>query len=46
MIQPIFRSLRVYQWTKNLVLFAGPVFTLRILDPAVALYGAELDDTN
>ena len=37
MIQPIVRSLRVHQWTKNLVLFAGPIFTLRILDPAVAL---------
>ena len=36
MIQPIVRSLRVYQWTKNFVLFAGPIFTLRILDPAVA----------
>jgi 4-hydroxybenzoate polyprenyltransferase len=29
--------MRAYQWTKNLVLFAGPVFTLRILDPPIAL---------
>ncbi len=30
------RSLRIYQWTKNLVLFAGPIFTLHILDPRIA----------
>lgn len=30
-------SMRVYQWTKNLVLFAGPVFTLTILDPEFAI---------
>jgi 4-hydroxybenzoate polyprenyltransferase len=36
-IRSIIRSLRIYQWTKNLVLFAGPIFTLRILDPPVAL---------
>jgi 4-hydroxybenzoate polyprenyltransferase len=36
-IAPVLRSLRVYQWTKNLVLFAGPIFTLRILDPAIAV---------
>jgi 4-hydroxybenzoate polyprenyltransferase len=36
-IRSIVRSLRVYQWTKNLVLFAGPIFTLRILDPSVLL---------
>jgi 4-hydroxybenzoate polyprenyltransferase len=29
--------MRIYQWTKNLVLFAGPVFTLKILDPSFAL---------
>lgn len=34
---PIFRSLRADQWTKNLVLFAGPIFTLRILDAPIAL---------
>jgi 4-hydroxybenzoate polyprenyltransferase len=37
MIREIFRSLRVYQWTKNLVLFAGPVFTLKVLEPAYAV---------
>lgn len=37
MIRGIGRSLRAYQWTKNLVLFAGPIFTLRILDPPMAL---------
>lgn len=37
MIGAIVRSLRAYQWTKNLVLFAGPIFTLRILDPPIAL---------
>jgi len=36
-IRSIVSSLRIYQWTKNLVLFAGPIFTLRILDPPVAL---------
>jgi 4-hydroxybenzoate polyprenyltransferase len=36
MIREIVRSLRIYQWTKNLVLFAGPVFTLKILEPAYA----------
>jgi len=36
-IGAIVRSLRAYQWTKNLVLFAGPIFTLRILDPPIAL---------
>ena len=25
--------MRIYQWTKNLVLFAGLVFTLKLLDP-------------
>ena len=30
-------SMRVYQWTKNLVLFAGPVVTLTILDPEFAI---------
>ncbi|HEU4725013.1 MAG TPA: decaprenyl-phosphate phosphoribosyltransferase [Candidatus Eisenbacteria bacterium] len=37
MIGGIVRSMRAYQWTKNLVLFAGPIFSLRILDPAIAL---------
>ncbi len=37
MITGIVRSMRAYQWTKNLVLFAGPIFTLRILDPSIAL---------
>lgn len=32
MIVDLFRSMRVYQWTKNLVLFAGLVFTLKVLD--------------
>ena len=37
MMGPVFRSLRADQWTKNLVLFAGPIFTLRILEPSIAL---------
>jgi len=37
MMRDMIRSMRIYQWTKNLVLFAGPVFTLKILDPAFAL---------
>ncbi len=37
MIGAIVRSMRAYQWTKNLVLFAGPIFTLRILEPSIAL---------
>jgi 4-hydroxybenzoate polyprenyltransferase len=36
-IGTIVRSMRAYQWTKNLVLFAGPIFTLRILEPSIAL---------
>ena len=32
-MRPLLASMRVYQWTKNLVLFAGLVFTLKILDP-------------
>lgn len=32
MIRDIVRSMRVYQWTKNLVLFAGLVFTLRVVE--------------
>jgi 4-hydroxybenzoate polyprenyltransferase len=36
MIRSIVRTMRLYQWTKNLVVFAGPIFTLRILDPPVA----------
>src|SRR5437867_1991617 len=34
MILEVLRSIRVYQWTKNLVLFAGLVFTMKLLDPA------------
>jgi len=30
----ILQSMRIYQWTKNLVLFAGLIFTLKFLDPA------------
>lgn len=33
----VIRAMRIYQWTKNLVLFAGPVFTLKILDPVFAV---------
>ena len=33
MIREVARSMRAYQWTKNLVLFAGLVFTLKVLDP-------------
>lgn len=33
----IVRSMRLYQWTKNLVLFAGLVFTLKFLDPPFVL---------
>jgi 4-hydroxybenzoate polyprenyltransferase len=36
MIRSIVRTMRLYQWTKNLVVCAGPIFTLRILDPPVA----------
>lgn len=36
MIRGLVTSLRIYQWTKNLVLFAGPVFTLMILEPRYA----------
>ncbi len=36
MIGSIFRTMRVYQWTKNLVIFAGPIFTLRILEFPIA----------
>ncbi|MBI4364549.1 MAG: decaprenyl-phosphate phosphoribosyltransferase [Candidatus Latescibacteria bacterium] len=32
MIGDVLRSMRVYQWTKNLVLFAGLVFTMKFLD--------------
>jgi len=31
-IGDLVRSMRIYQWTKNLVLFAGLVFTLRVID--------------
>ena len=34
MIAYILQSMRIYQWTKNLVLFAGLIFTLKFLDPA------------
>jgi 4-hydroxybenzoate polyprenyltransferase len=37
LIGEIFRSMRVYQWTKNLVLFAGLVFTLKVREPAFVL---------
>jgi 4-hydroxybenzoate polyprenyltransferase len=37
MIGAIVRSMRIYQWTKNLVLLAGLVFTLRFLDPPYVL---------
>ena len=37
MIGALLRSMRVYQWTKNLVLFAGLVFTLKVLDPEMAM---------
>ncbi len=33
MIRNIIESMRIYQWTKNLVLFAGLIFTLKFLDP-------------
>lgn len=33
MIRYVLQSMRIYQWTKNLVLFAGLIFTLRFLDP-------------
>jgi 4-hydroxybenzoate polyprenyltransferase len=32
-IREILRSMRIYQWTKNLVLFAGVIFTLKFLEP-------------
>jgi len=32
-IRYVFESMRVYQWTKNLILFAGVIFTLKFLDP-------------
>ena len=34
MFREILRSMRMYQWTKNLVLFAGVIFTLKFLEPA------------
>lgn len=37
MIGEVIRSMRVYQWTKNLVLFAGLVFTLKVLEPPFVL---------
>jgi 4-hydroxybenzoate polyprenyltransferase len=36
-MKPLLSSMRVYQWTKNLVLFAGLVFTLKILDPVFVI---------
>ncbi len=33
MIRAVLESMRIYQWTKNLVLFAGLIFTLKFLDP-------------
>ena len=32
MIRYVLQSMRIYQWTKNLVLFAGLIFTLKFLD--------------
>ena len=32
MIRYVVQSMRIYQWTKNLVLFAGLIFTLKFLD--------------
>jgi 4-hydroxybenzoate polyprenyltransferase len=32
-IRNVLQSMRLYQWTKNLVLFAGLIFTLKFLDP-------------
>ena len=37
MIREVIRSMRIYQWTKNLVLFAGLVFTLKIVEPSSVL---------
>ena len=34
MIQSVIRSMRSYQWTKNLVLFAGLVFTMKFTESA------------
>lgn len=34
MLREVFRSMRIYQWTKNLVLFAGVIFTLKFLEPS------------
>jgi len=36
-IRDVLQSMRPYQWTKNLVLFAGLVFTLKILEPPFVL---------
>jgi 4-hydroxybenzoate polyprenyltransferase len=36
-IRDVVHSMRPYQWTKNLVLFAGLVFTLKILEPPFVL---------
>jgi len=36
-IREMLRSMRIYQWTKNLVLFAGLVFTLHVFDPPYLL---------
>jgi 4-hydroxybenzoate polyprenyltransferase len=36
-IGSVVRTMRIYQWTKNLVLFAGPIFTLRILEWPVSM---------
>ncbi|HMI30387.1 MAG TPA: decaprenyl-phosphate phosphoribosyltransferase [Candidatus Limnocylindrales bacterium] len=37
MFRYIIQSMRIYQWTKNLVLFAGLIFTLKFLDPPYVL---------
>ena len=37
MIGQMLRSMRINQWTKNLVLFAGLVFTLKVFEPPFVL---------
>ncbi len=37
MIGQVLRSMRINQWTKNLVLFAGLVFTLKVFEPQFLL---------
>ncbi len=40
MLREVVRSMRIYQWTKNLVLFAGVIFTLKFLLPPYLLDAA------